>query len=127
MMRIVSYKELFRRCTSIGREACANLPVELCLQDYRDLRGTLGRVASLGIFENVGYKNYRTFFEVVHRSLSPGGLFFLWTIGSTHCVRMTDPWIEKYIFPNSHLPSPVQISDAIEGFIRDRRLGELGL
>ncbi len=99
----------------LGREMCAQLPIELRLQDYRDLRGAFDCVASLGMFEHVGYKNYRTFFEVVHRSLSPGGLFFLSTIGSTRSVRLTDPWIEKYIFPNSHLPSPVQITRAIEG------------
>ncbi len=94
---------------------CAQLPIELRLQDYRDLLGTFDRVASLGVFEHVGYKNYRTFFEVAHHSLAPGGLFFLSTIGSTRSVRMTDRWIEKYILPNSHLPSPVQISRAIEG------------
>lgn len=69
---------------------CARLPIELHLQDHRDLRGTFDHVASLGMFEHVGYENYRTFFEVVHRSLSPGGLSFLSTIGSTHSVRMTD-------------------------------------
>lgn len=99
----------------LGREICTHMPIELRLQDYRDLVGRFDRIASLGMFEHVGYKNYRTFFEVVHRSLSPGGLFLLSTIGSTRSVRMTDPWIEKYIFPNSHLPSPLQISGAIEG------------
>jgi cyclopropane-fatty-acyl-phospholipid synthase len=99
----------------LGQEMCADLPIELRLQDYRDLHGTFDRIASLGMFEHVGYKNYRTFFEIAHRSLSPGGLFFLSTIGTTHSVRTTDAWIEKYIFPNSHLPSPVQVSGAIEG------------
>lgn len=106
---------LSREQLLLGQEMCAHLPIELRLQDYRDLRGTFDHIASLGMFEHVGYKNYRMFFEVAHRSLNPGGLFFLSTIGSTRSVRMTDPWIEKYIFPNSHLPSPLQISRAIEG------------
>jgi cyclopropane-fatty-acyl-phospholipid synthase len=106
---------LSREQLQLGEEMCANLPIELRLQDYRDLRGTFDRIASLGMFEHVGYKNYRTFFELAHHSLSPGGLLFLSTIGSTQSVRMTDPWIEKYIFPNSHVPSPVQVCRAIEG------------
>jgi cyclopropane-fatty-acyl-phospholipid synthase len=104
-----------REQLQLGQEMCASLPIDLRLQDYRDLGGTFDRIASLGMFEHVGYKNYRTFFEVAHRSLNPGGLFFLSTIGSPRSVRMTDPWIEKYIFPNSHLPSSKQISRAIEG------------
>jgi len=106
---------LSREQLQLGQAMCANLPIELRLQDYRDVCGNFDCVASLGMFEHVGYKNYRTFFEVAHRSVPPGGLLFLSTIGSTHTVRMTDPWMEKYIFPNSHLPSPVQISGAIEG------------
>lgn len=106
---------LSREQLQLGEEMCAHLPIELRLEDYRDLHGTFDRVASLGMFEHVGYKNYRTFFEIAHRSLNPGGLFFLSTIGATHSVRMTDPWIEKYIFPNSHIPSPAQLSRAIEG------------
>jgi len=97
---------LSREQLQLGREMCSNLPIELRSQDYRDLRGTFDRIASLGMFEHVGYKNYRSFFEVAHRSLSPGGFLFLSTIGSTRSVRLTDSWIEKYIFPNSH-PSPL--------------------
>jgi cyclopropane-fatty-acyl-phospholipid synthase len=104
-----------REQVELGRELCANLPIELRLQDYRDLHGTFDCLASLGMFEHVGYKNYRKYFEVAHRSLRPDGLFYLATIGTTESERMTDPWIEKYIFPNSHLPSPVQITGAIEG------------
>jgi cyclopropane-fatty-acyl-phospholipid synthase len=106
---------LSREQLQLGREMCADLPIELRLQDYRDLRGTFDRVVSLGVLEHVGYKNYRAFFEVAHRSLVPDGLLFVSVIGSNRSVRFTDPWIEKYIFPNSHLPSPVQISGAIEG------------
>ena len=72
-------------------------------------------VVSLGMFEHVGYKNYRTFMKVVHNALKDGGLFLLHTIGVNRSMRGTDPWIEKYIFPNSMLPSIRQISKAIEG------------
>ncbi|MBI4713667.1 class I SAM-dependent methyltransferase [Candidatus Uhrbacteria bacterium] len=67
------------------------------------------------MFEHVGYKNYRTYMEVVHKALKNDGLFLLHTIGGNRSVHSTDPWIEKYIFPNSMLPSINQISKSIEG------------
>jgi cyclopropane-fatty-acyl-phospholipid synthase len=99
----------------LAKQKCKDLPIEIRLQDYRDIDETFDRVVSLGMFEHVGYKNYRRFFEVAHRSLRPGGFFFLSTIGANRSVHATDPWIDKYIFPNSHPPSAVQISAATEG------------
>ena len=62
------------------------------------------------MFEHVGYKNYKTFFSVVNNVLKENGLFLLHTIGSNKPVTNTEPWISKYIFPNSMLPSISQIS-----------------
>ena len=99
----------------LAQNLCDGLPVEIRLQDYRDITGTFDRVASLGMFEHVGYKNYRIFFEAVRRVLRPGGFFYLSTIGVSRSGRATDPWIDKYIFPNSLLPSAAQIGAAIDG------------
>jgi cyclopropane-fatty-acyl-phospholipid synthase len=104
-----------REQMQLAQQLCAGLPIDIRLQDYRDVDGTFDRVASLGMFEHVGSKNYRKFFEVAHRSLRPGGFFFLSTIGANRSVRATDPWVDKYIFPNAHLPSASQISVPIEG------------
>ena len=52
---------------------------------------------------------------MVSRCLEDNGIFLLQTIGSNISVRTTDPWIGKYIFPNSMLPSIKQIARAIEG------------
>ena len=68
---------LSRQQMQLAQEVCEGLPVEIRLQDYRDLTGTFDRVASLGMFEHVGYKNYRKFFEVAHRSLCREGFFVL--------------------------------------------------
>ncbi|MBI2475595.1 cyclopropane fatty acyl phospholipid synthase [Candidatus Uhrbacteria bacterium] len=92
-----------------------NLPIEIRLQDYRDINEKFDHVVSLGMFEHVGYKNYRTYMEIVHKALNDDGLFLLHTIGGNRSVHSTDPWIEKYIFPNSMLPSINQISKSIEG------------
>ena len=99
-----------------SRENCKGLPVEILVQDYRDVQGTFDAVVEIGMFEHVGVKNYRTFMEIVHRILKDDGLFMLHTIGSNRTSSLaSDPWLEKYIFPNSHLPSIVQIGNAVEG------------
>lgn len=92
-----------------------NLSVETRLQDYRDMNEKFDHIVSLGMFEHVGYKNYRAFMKVVHSTLKDNGLFLLHTIGSNLSMRGTDPWIEKYIFPNSMIPSIKQIGKSIEG------------
>lgn len=101
---------------ALARLRCEGLPVEIRLQDYREVDDTFDHVISLGMFEHVGYKNYRVYMETVRRVLKEDGLFLLHTIGGNRSVRHTDPWIEKYIFPNSMLPSIAQIAAAAEGF-----------
>jgi cyclopropane-fatty-acyl-phospholipid synthase len=100
---------------SLAKERCAGLPVDILLQDYRSLDTTFDRILSLGMFEHVGYKNYRTFMNKVRSLLSEDGLFLLHTIGSNTSRKTTDAWIHKYIFPNSMIPSAKQISGALEG------------
>ncbi|HKP96554.1 MAG TPA: cyclopropane fatty acyl phospholipid synthase [Fibrobacteria bacterium] len=102
------------RQVELGRESCRGLPVEIRLQDYRDVDGTFDHIVSLGMFEHVGYKNYREYMEVAHRCLKEGGLFLLHTIGGNKSMKETDPFIDKHIFPNSMIPSIAQIGSAIE-------------
>jgi len=98
----------------LARETCKGLPVEIRFQDYRDTEGEFDAIVSLGMFEHVGYKNYRTYMKKVHELLVPGGLFLLHTIGRNFSAVAADPWIEKYIFPNSMLPSIKQIGGSLE-------------
>jgi cyclopropane-fatty-acyl-phospholipid synthase len=97
-----------------AKERCRGLPVEIRLQDYRQIDGTFDRILSLGMFEHVGGRNHGTFMRVARRLLADDGLFLLHTIGSTQTMDRTDPWTERYIFPNSVLPSLAQIGRAIE-------------
>ena len=95
---------------------CEGLPLEFRLQDYRGLRGErFDRVLSIGMFEHVGVRNYRGYFELVRSLLPADGLFLLHSIGSNVSRRRTDPWIARHIFPNSMLPSARQIAEASEG------------
>ena len=101
---------------------CKGLNIEIKLMDYRDLNNgsfiekelLFDRIVSVGMFEHVGYKNYNTYMKTVHDKLKEDGLFLLHSIGSNQSEVTSDPWSNKYIFPNSHVPSVKQIGGAIE-------------
>jgi cyclopropane-fatty-acyl-phospholipid synthase len=99
----------------LAQENCKGLPVEIRLQDYRDLNEKFDCIVSLGMFEHVGYRNYREYFRVASECLEEKGLFLLHTIGDNQSSVHGEPWTEKYIFPNGMLPSISQIGGAIEG------------
>lgn len=98
----------------LARERCAGLPVNIELMDYRDLKGSFNKIVSVGMFEHVGPKNYPVFFSAVQHLLADDGLFLLHTIGDYATVHHSDPWIDKYIFPNGKIPSAKQITNAVE-------------
>lgn len=92
-----------------------DLPIETKLIDYMSLEGQFDKIVSIGMFEHVGYKNYRAYLSKVRSLLKPNGMFLLHTIGGNESVSHGDPWMEKYIFPHGMLPSPKQITSAAEG------------
>lgn len=98
-----------------AREHDAGHLVNWLLQDYRSMEGQFDRIVSVGMFEHVGRKNYDIFMKTTKRLLKPSGLFLLHTIGNSKKKTGTDPWINKYIFPNGMLPSPVCVAKAITG------------
>ncbi len=104
-----------RQQVELGTKVCQGLPVEIRLQDYRDINEKFDHIVSIGMFEHVGLKNYRTYLQIAHRCLGDGGLFLLHTIGDSYSKKATEPWTDKYIFPNSLIPSMKQISAAAEG------------
>lgn len=104
-------KEQFKGATA----ACAGLPVTILLQDYRDIEGRFDRIVSIGMFEHVGHKNHRAFLELVSNHLVDDGLFLLHTIGSNEPRHAPDPWIAKYIFPNSQIPTMAEVALSSDG------------
>ncbi|KKK59027.1 hypothetical protein LCGC14_3038510, partial [marine sediment metagenome] len=104
-----------REQVKLGRELCRGLPVEIKLEDYRQVTGKYDRVISIGIMEHVGYKNYRTYMETVDRTLKHDGIAFVHTIGQNSNETTTNSWTTRYIFPNSMLPSIAQLGKAMEG------------
>jgi cyclopropane-fatty-acyl-phospholipid synthase len=104
-----------REQADYARRSCAELPIAIRLQDYRDMREKFDHAFSIGMFEHVGVRNYRRYMRVIRRCLHPGGRFLLHTIGGFKSTNHTDPWIQRYIFPNSMIPSREQNERAIEG------------
>lgn len=105
-----------REQAKLAKERCSGLPIEIRLQDYRNVNETFDAIVSVGMFEHVGYKNYPTFMETVHRCLKDNGLFLLHTIASNTTTHSCDPWFDKYIFPNGMLPSAKQMTEATEKY-----------
>ncbi len=100
---------------ALAQKLSQGLPVEIRLQDYREVNEPFDHIVSVGMFEHVGYKSHRTFMQIVHRCVRDDGLFLLHTIGSNISHVSPDPWLAKYIFPNSLVPSMRQIAASIEG------------
>lgn len=105
---------------------CADLPVDIRLQDYRDVEGVFDRVVSVGMFEHVGPKNHLAYMKKVRRCLRPDGLFLLHTITANELRKTCDRWISKYIFANSMLPTASQVLQAGEGLFVTEDIHNLG-
>ena len=69
----------------------------------------------MGMFEHVGHRNFRTYFEKARQVIKDDGLFMLHTIGQHYTTDTIEPWIDKYIFPGGVIPSMAQIGKAIDG------------
>jgi len=81
------------------------------LKDYTQVQGQFDKIASIGMFEQVGIPNYPTYFRTVHRLLKPGGLYLHHAIArpakmTEKAFRRTNPEyaaIRRYIFPGGEL------------------------
>lgn len=104
-----------------ARDHAIDLPIRYVLTDYRNVAQynpnghKFDKVVSIGMCEHVGYKNYRHLMRIARQQLKEDGLFLLHTIGKNHSYNYSDPWIAKYIFPNSVLPSIKRLAAASEG------------
>jgi len=88
--------------------------VQFKLADYRNLNEKFDRIVSVGMFEHVGRKFYKTFFKQVNNLLNDKGLALIHTIGSVEGPRDPQPWITKYIFPGGYTPSMSELAIPIE-------------
>jgi cyclopropane-fatty-acyl-phospholipid synthase len=106
---------LSKEQAELGSELCRGLPVTVKLADYREAQGQYDRVVAIGLLEHVGPKNYRGFMRIARRCLAGDGLALFHTIGATRSSHAVNAWTDKYVFPNSVIPSIKQLSGAMEG------------
>jgi len=88
--------------------------VNFKLMDYRELNEKFDRIVSVGMFEHVGRKFYKTYFNQVSKLLKSDGVALIHTIGSVLPPRDPHPWITKYIFPGGYTPSLSEVASPIE-------------
>jgi len=88
--------------------------VEFKLIDYREVKEKFDRIVSVGMFEHVGRKFYKTFFKQISQILNDNGVALLHTIGSVNPPRDPHPWITRYIFPGGYTPSLSEVAGPIE-------------
>lgn len=99
-----------RRVKELGLEDL----VKFELRDYRSLSEPVDRIVSVGMLEHVGQFQYREYFKKVKALLKPDGVALIHTIARMGRPQPIGAWIRKYIFPGAYLPSPSQLTGAIE-------------
>jgi cyclopropane-fatty-acyl-phospholipid synthase len=103
------------RVRTAGREA----RIGLRRQDYRDLTGQYDRVVSIEMFEAVGERYWPLYFDILRRSLKPGGRAALQVITIDEdyydAYRKEPDFIQIYIFPGGMLPSVRAFNEQARG------------
>jgi cyclopropane-fatty-acyl-phospholipid synthase len=87
--------------------------VEYIEDDYRNITGRCDAFVSVGMLEHVGPANYGALAEVVNRTLAANGIGLIHTIGRNRPAAVNG-WIEKRIFPGSHVPSITELMRLFE-------------
>ena len=101
-------------CKKKAKELGLDNQVNFELADYREIKGKFDRIYSVGMFEHVGKKFYKIFFESMNKLLKENGIFLLHTIGVVDKPSPSNKFVNKYIFPGGVCPSFSQIIKPIE-------------
>ena len=107
-------KNQINYCKDKAKELGLDNQVNFELADYREIKGEYDRIFSVGMFEHVGKKFYKSFFESMNQLLKNDGIFLLHTIGVVDKPSAPNKFINKYIFPGGICPSFSQIIEPIE-------------
>ena len=104
-------------------EAGLEKRVKVELRDYLDLPEDrlYDKIASIGMFEHVGIRNYPRYFGKIRRLLKPGGLVLNHGIthnwpGASSLGSGIGDFIEQYVFPGGQL---AHVSRVIQGLATD--------
>ena len=98
-----------------GDEACGGRKPKYLLEDYRQHeRGKSGlydRVVSVGMLEHVGLGQLEVYFSELNRLLKEDGVALVHTI-ARYRAGVTNPWIERHIFPGGYIAQEAEILNA---------------
>ncbi len=97
-----------------AKELGLNDSVRFQLCDYRAVEGVFDRLVSIGMFEHVGPQNFLPYFRAAKRLMTDDAVFVLHSIGRAKPNAFDPPFVEKYIFPNAHIPALSETMRAIE-------------
>jgi cyclopropane-fatty-acyl-phospholipid synthase len=97
-----------------ARDAGLEETVEFRSQDYRRVSGAFDRIVSVGMLEHVGAPHLQTYFDKINELLTDNGVALIHTIGRSDGPGVTNPWIDKYIFPGGYAPSLGELMPLIE-------------
>ncbi len=114
VLGITLSKNQLEHCQKRIKEMNLENQVRFKLKDYRELNEKFDRIVSVGMFEHVGRKFYKSYFKTVNKLLNDEGVALIHTIGSVVSPRDPHPWITKYIFPGGYTPSLSEIAGPIE-------------
>ncbi|MDA9137966.1 cyclopropane-fatty-acyl-phospholipid synthase family protein [Candidatus Pelagibacter ubique] len=104
----------FNYCVKKAKKLNLENQVTFKLIDYRQLDEKFDRIVSVGMFEHVGRKFYKNFFNKIDNLLNDDGVSLVHTIGSVNPPRDPHPWITKYIFPGGYTPSLSEVVTPVE-------------
>ena len=104
----------FNYCNKKVKELNMEEQLNFKLIDYRELDEKFDRIVSVGMFEHVGRKFYKKFFNQIDKLLNEDGVSLIHTIGSVNPPRDPHPWITKYIFKGGYTPSLSEVTTPIE-------------
>jgi len=92
-----------------------NEKVNVEMRDYRDIDKKYTNIASIEMFEAVGKKYWKVFFNILKESLSEEGSAALQIITikdeKAEFYQNNPDFIQQYIFPGGVLPSKKQLKD----------------
>jgi cyclopropane-fatty-acyl-phospholipid synthase len=91
--------------------------IEICIQDYRHIKGRFDKIASIEMLEAVGDKYHDSFFAKCAEVLTPNGLLGVQMITVPDCrydsLTKGVDWIQRHIFPGSLLLSVGRINQVL--------------
>ena len=91
--------------------------IEYVHDDYRNIPNhvkSCDKFASICMLEHVGRESYASFHQLVAKVLRKPGLAMLQFISRTNPSPISNPWLEKYVFPGYYNPSLGEVLKPIE-------------